>query len=489
MKPEAIIASDIRVVQAGRTLLDGISFRLNAGDHLAITGKSGSGKTSLARVMAGLLFSQGKIEYQQADQSSSIRIAYMPPSETWKNHSNVSDFYYQQRFNSCDAEDVETVAISLGKNQNHQTAVDHWLEQFQLAHRRNAPLIQLSNGEQKKLQLIRHLLEQPDVLIIDQAFTGLDTGSRDTLLEVLEKISATTTLIIIADHHMLPAFVTQVAELNEGRLQQWTSRENYQPKTENKHVFATQFLPLTVHAHSEEAVIDMQDVTIKYGEKKLLQHINWTVRNGEGWLIRGHNGAGKSTLLSLITADNPQAYSQNIKLFGRRRGSGESIWDIKKQIGFVSPELHKFFDTGITVYQAIGSGFFDIMGLYRQLSKEQNDAILRWMLVLGLEEKANQPLSALPAGQQRWVLIARAMVKQPKVLALDEPCQGLDAAQSEAFLSLVTKLHAATNVTLLYISHYATEVPASVNNLLELENGKIKKIISHHHQQQAITQQ
>ncbi|MDF2381024.1 ATP-binding cassette domain-containing protein [Nostoc ellipsosporum NOK] len=488
MKPEAIIASDIRVVQAGRTILDGISFRLNAGEHLAITGNSGSGKTALARVLAGMLFSQGKIEYQQADSSKSIRIAYMPPSETWKNNSNVSDFYYQQRFNSCDAEDVETVDASLRKQPVTETAINYWLEQFGLDHRRQSPLIQLSNGEQKKLQLIRHLLVQPDILIIDQAFTGLDTGSRHTLLDVLESISAVTTLIIITDHHILPSFITHIAELQEGRLHQWATKENYIPQTNSPHNFATQFLPLTVHAQSNEIVIDMQQVTIKYGEKKLLDNINWTVRDGEGWLIRGHNGAGKSTLLSLITADNPQAYSQNISLFGRRRGSGESIWDIKKQIGFVSPELHKYFDTGITVYQAIGSGFYDVMGLYKALDKAQNDAVMRWMLVLGLEEKANQPLSSLPAGQQRWVLIARAMVKQPKVLALDEPCQGLDAIQSQRFLSLVTKLHAATNVTLLYISHYATEVPASVNNILELENGKIKAITSPQ-QQQAIIQQ
>lgn len=474
MKPESIIVNDIRVTAGNRVLLDGISFQLLPGEQLAILGRSGSGKTTLARVLAGLQFAKGTIAYKRDEKSCSPKVVYMAASETWKNHSNVSDFYYQQRFNSCDAEDVETVLASLTRSSKDINSVQQWLRHFNMEHRSATPLIQLSNGEQKKLQLIRALLQEPDVLIIDQPFSGLDAASRSTLEQVLAALTNSTRIILITDHNNIPAFITHVALLENGRLQAWTTRENFHYQQETADEMMFDMLQLPRLEHSGAPVITMEGVTIQHGQKKLLNNINWVVYGGEGWLIRGHNGAGKSTLLSLVTADNPQAYSQQLQLFGRKRGSGESIWDIKKRVGLVSPELHKYFDRGTSVYQAIGSGFFETMGLFRALSSTQHKQVLQWISVLNLSASKDKLLSALPDSQQRWVLIARAMVKNPAILALDEPCQGLDAVQTAQFLKLVEEVHRHTGVTLLYITHYAGEVPASVNNILELENGNVR---------------
>src|SRR5688572_13384763 len=115
----------------------------------------------------------------------------------------------------------------------------------------------------------------------------------------------------------------------------------------------------------------MKKVSVQYGDKIILDEVNWKVMKGERWLLSGPNGAGKSTLLSLITADNPKAYANSIFLFGKKRGSGESIWDIKKKIGFISPELHLFFDQGTSCFDVIASGLFDTIGLFRQLSAAQ----------------------------------------------------------------------------------------------------------------------
>lgn len=469
MTTPAIIAKDIKAVQYGKTVLDHISFLLEAGQHLAILGPGGSGKTSLLQALAGLLFIHGEVVY-----STKPRIAFIQQAGTIKNRANMADFYYQQRFNSCDAEDAITLLEELQKNETAGDAdIQTLLQRFHLQHRQHSPLIQLSNGELKKMQLISHLLHKPELLLIDKPFTGLDKESRNVLHRIINELAAEgLTIIMAADAKEIPSCITHIAELDNGRLINYTEKKNFSFTPAAMDPFDMALLPALRSPVYSGPVIGMKDITIRYGTTTILDRLNWTVNSGECWLVSGHNGAGKSTLLSLVTADNPQAYSQQLSLFGKRRGTGESIWDIKQKIGFVSPELHKYFDTGISVFQAIGSGFFDTMGLYRQLTTEQEEIVFDWIYFFQLEAFANKALSFLSASQQRLVLIARAMVKNPLLLALDEPCQGLDEQQTAAFAQLIDLFHAETNVTILYISHYTEDVPACITNILALNKGK-----------------
>jgi molybdate transport system ATP-binding protein len=215
----------------------------------------------------------------------------------------------------------------------------------------------------------------------------------------------------------------------------------------------------------------MVNTTVRYGDTTILDGINWEVKKGEKWNVSGPNGAGKSTILSLITADNPQAYANEIWLFDKRRGSGESIWDIKKKIGFVSPELHQYFDFSASSFEVIASGLFDTIGLFRGLTVEQEESVLLWMPLLGLSELRTKRLSQLSTGQQRMVLLARALIKNPPVLILDEPCQGLDDEQAGYFKNLIDRLCGAFNTTLIYVSHYRQELPDCINKFLQLKNG------------------
>ncbi|HZE83259.1 MAG TPA: ATP-binding cassette domain-containing protein, partial [Puia sp.] len=224
-----------------------------------------------------------------------------------------------------------------------------------------------------------------------------------------------------------------------------------------------------------EIAVKMVDVQIRYGETTILKGIDWEVRNGERWSLAGPNGAGKSTILSLITADNPQAYANKIWLFDRRRGSGESIWDIKQKIGFVSPELHLYFDHGATCNEVIASGLFDTIGLFRRLSPDQEACAHLWMQLLSLGEVRTRRLAQLSTGQQRMVLLARALIKNPPLLILDEPCQGLDEEQTLYFCNLISTLCEAFGTTLIYVSHYQQEIPHCVNRFLRLENGSVVK--------------
>jgi molybdate transport system ATP-binding protein len=214
------------------------------------------------------------------------------------------------------------------------------------------------------------------------------------------------------------------------------------------------------------------NVTIRYGDKTILDHINWEVKKGERWSVSGPNGAGKSTLLSLITADNPQAYANELYLFDQRRGSGESIWDIKRRIGFVSPELHVYFDRGTSCFDVIASGLFDTIGLFRQLSSSQQEQVQAWIQLLQLQSLQRKPLFQLSLGQQRMVLLARALVKNPPLLILDEPCQGLDSAQINYFKQLINRL-CAIGATLVYVSHNVNDILECITNIARLENGRL----------------
>jgi molybdate transport system ATP-binding protein len=214
----------------------------------------------------------------------------------------------------------------------------------------------------------------------------------------------------------------------------------------------------------------MRNVNVAYGERTVLRDLSWTVRAGERWAVLGPNGSGKSTLLSLIAADHPQAYANDIRLFGRRRGSGESIWEIKRDIGLVSPELHLYFSEPLTAVETIATGFFDVLSK-RPTSPEQRGAIAELLAEFGISRLADRPFARLSTGEQRLVLLLRALVKRPRLLILDEPFQALDpAAIAHARSWLDANLR--PEQAMLFVSHYEEEIPGSVSQRLHLDRGK-----------------
>jgi len=467
----SIILNNVTVQQAGDLLLDRISFTLNAGDHLAVFGASGSGKSLLAKVLKGDLPHTGMIEYKRAGRRVQPVIAYVPAVHPLKDHIPAIDLYDQQRFHTNTTADAVSLTGALLRK-GTAASVAQWLEKFQLTHHAHTPLTRLSYGELKKMQLIGHLLAGPDILILDRVFTGLDAKSRKILHTVINQLATEgVTIILITDRHELPASITHFVEMSEGAVINYAPVEKLGFMETMQHRKPDVPLPALKKAYHIGPLIAMKQVNIRSGNTLLLNNINWQVNNGECWLIKGHNGAGKSTLLSLINGDNPQAYAQQISLFGKKRGSGESVWDIKRRIGFVSPELQHFFDGNIPVFQAVGSGLFDTLGLFRKLDETQVQKVNEWLSFFSLQDKAHHPMTALSGGEQRLVLIARALIKDPLMLALDGPCQGLDDNQSGMVVRLLERIHSETGMTLLFISHYEDEVPSCVKHIMELENG------------------
>ena len=456
----------------GSKVLTDISFSLTEDDCLAIVGPVGSGKTTLAKALSGRLFRTGSVYFKSRTNRVHPSILLVEQQHHFKNRSNMQDFYLQQRFNSADSGDAYTIREELSNEDEELVA--YWLGFFMLSHLIDKPLVTLSNGENKRLQLVKSVLRDPDWLILDNPFLGLDVEGREILSTCLEKLRENSVqFILINSPAALPACVNRVMYLEEGRVT-WdgpvSAYESFRrvDKFVFNHTVMDDLIKSAQVYETFQQAVHMNDVTIAYGEKVILSGIHWEVNSGARWALSGPNGAGKSTLLSLITADNPQAYSQDIILFDRKRGTGESIWDIKKRIGYVSPELHVYFREPANVFNVVGSGLFDTLGVYKKISEDQHKRIALWLGVFGISHLSQRMFQQISTGEQRMVLLARALVKNPPLLILDEPCQGLDEEQIHRVKEILNYICSNSQTTLIYVSHYSSDIPDCVNQYFKL---------------------
>ncbi len=220
-------------------------------------------------------------------------------------------------------------------------------------------------------------------------------------------------------------------------------------------------------------LIELHHVTVRLGRRRILDDVTWTMRRGESWALLGPNGSGKTTLLSLIQGDNPQAYALNLRLFGQKPETTQTLWHLRRQIGWLSPELHLHYPPVWSCLNVICSGFFNTVGLYEPCTSRQRAAARDWLRRFGLAGCAGISFGELSLGDQRLVLLARAVVKKPKLLVLDEPCQGLDATHRHSIMATVDRLIGQTRAGLIFVTHHAKEMPACITHVLELKSGRI----------------
>ncbi|WP_317124675.1 ATP-binding cassette domain-containing protein [Pelobium manganitolerans] len=456
-----------------------LNWIVKKGENWALGGVSGSGKTALAKAIIGDLDVAGSVE-TNFDLTSSLRpeTLYVESWYQFKNVEGVANFYYQQRYTSQQAKETLTVNAELahfGKEKSlNLSDTKSLINALGFAELSNSQLIELSSGEHKKLQLVKALWLQPQLLIIDQPYTGLDAASRKNLNRLLDNAAEKgTTLILISNDEELPSCVNRYAAIANGKLKILDSA----PSSDFAEADLQRELPKFLKqapVYQSEQIAKMVNVNISYGNKKVLKNINWEVKAGEKWLLQGHNGSGKSTLLSLINGDHPQSYANELYLFGKKRGSGESIWDIKQHIGLISPEFHWYFDSNATVWESVASGLYDSVGLFARLPYSKAKQVDETVEYFGLTDCKNERLANLPLGKQRLVLLARTVIKNPELLILDEPCQGLDKAQTEYFNHLVSEL-SQHGMTIIYVGHFEAQLPKCLSKKLVLSHGEVIK--------------
>lgn len=418
------------------------------------------------------LNASGKTQYvdRLRKQLASDSVRYIAFCDSYGAATDKS-YYLQLRWNRHDIDaETPTTGEALERsflltgpdNEERRQLQRHLYELFGMESLLDKYVITLSSGELRKFQLIKTLMAHPRTLILDNPFIGLDAETRDQLKQLLLRLvceQGLTLYLVLSRNEDVPAYVTETIWMTD----EATFRSTPAPLSDEKR---EALLNLKPHDNDywSDIVADLHQVSIRYDNRTILHNLDWTIRNGERWALTGRNGSGKSTLLSLICADNPQAYACDITLFGHQRGSGESIWDIKKHIGYVSPELHRSYQRNLPSLQIVASGQKDTVGLYTRANEEEKQLCRWWMWLFGVDHLADRPFLTLSSGEQRMVLLARAFVKDPELLILDEPLHGLDAHRQQLAKDIINTFCQRNNKTLIMVTHYQAELPSCITH-------------------------
>lgn len=490
MNSSLLSMQDISIRYPGKLPFENISFEIIEGENVALIGENNSMMVAFMDAIAGrAIVSKGKVEYDfmekmTKDENDTLHssspyhyIAYLSSDHQFRSLTGVNESYYQQRYNSQDSENSLTVEKYLSGTRS-KTGNQYWtfekvVEKLHLIKLLEEHVIKLSNGETKKVRLAAAILQSPEILLLDHPFTGIDVDTREEISQLINEISQSgITIIMSTSAGEIPGCISHVTLCKkDNSLHHFSKEEFHQQRLPNYQQPDQELLTSLIEKKQTkkfDIMVKMENVSVRYGENIILDKINWTIRQGERWSLSGPNGVGKTTLLSLINGDNPQAFANNIILFDRKKGSGESIWDIKKNIGFFSAELFQFFPLHITCLATVESGFFDTMGLFRPVPSSMKNTAMKWLKLMKIDHLARKPLRSITAAERRFCLLARALVKNPLLLILDEPCQGLNAQEKLFIREIIDSICRQTNITLIYVSHYEEEIPESVMKFYEL---------------------
>ncbi|MEW6753577.1 MAG: ATP-binding cassette domain-containing protein [Candidatus Latescibacterota bacterium] len=494
---------------AGRPVLQQVDWTLRAGEHWAVLGANGSGKSLLAAALGRRARpSRGRILFFDGDGHPRLypergEVARVSAEEL---DALVGGGYHQARWHSFEGEASPTVdRVLTGESLEfvsvHQVGPTRTPAAVYRQRRREAVerlgigplldrrLLHLSHGEGRRVLIARALMASARLLVLDDPYTGLDRASRDALARVIADLlghAEPTVLFLTARPDEVPQGVAGVLCLEGGRAMARAPGsappdlrargQSAAPSTQGHPTAAPPRGPRPASAAPVgEPLIEVEAACVTYGATRILDGVDWTVRQGERWALLGPNGSGKSTLLSLILGDNPQAYANRIRVFGRPRGSGESIWEVKARIGWVAPELQRYYPPETPLASVVASGHSDSLGAYRPCSANELARARAWLDALELGPLAGHPFGDLSAGERRLGLLARALVKDPSLLVLDEPCQALDPRQRERVLELLERLGAGGDVTWVCVAHRPDELPGCLTHGLELERGRVRR--------------
>jgi molybdate transport system ATP-binding protein len=464
-----------------RILLEGVTWEIRAGEHWAVVGPNGAGKSTLVKALIGEVpIVRGEIF--PFEPARLRRQAACLSFESQRTLIALEDRREEQQAFSGRMEGGARVGdfIQMPRREAKQRASD-LLDRIQISPLLDRRVRELSSGEMRRFQIGLALSNDPRLLILDEPYDGLDSRYQSELARIINELMDPERSVVLVTHRRreIPQNATHVIGVRAGRIIFQGRREKLLDSRWMDRLYASSPVPgskLPAVARnsprplitSSEVLVDLRNVTVRHRAVALFENLSWTVRRGQHWAVCGPNGSGKSTLMSLVVGDHPQAYANNVSVLGMRRGAGVSIRETKAAIGVVSAELQVSYRKAITAADVVISGFFDSIGVYRKASQDQMDAAEAWIQSFGLQTLASKRFNHLSHGEQRMVLLARSMVKPPRLLVLDEPCQGLDIANRRLILKAVDRIAAKGFTTILFISHHPDEIPACTTHCLLL---------------------
>lgn len=474
-RQSAIQLASLTVDFDERFQLTDIDWQIDPGQHWMITGTNGSGKSALAAVLAG------------AGDILSGSIQGLPPKVALVSYEAQAELIEaERRKDDADIMDVISegtpVREILQEDCLDADLAARLIAQFGLSALLDRAFRKLSTGESRKVLLIRALTCKPDLLILDEPFDGLDAATHKMLAQHLESLVGQVPMVLVLNRFdECPDFISDIAYVDKGHLLHRVKRRDQQAfsdlyqllhlKTSDLEVPRVDPVSSLPPLDPAQPLVRLKDVSIRYGDVTIFENLSWTIERNQHWQLTGPNGSGKTGLLSLITGDHPQCYVNDIVVFGFQRGNGESIWQIKQFIGYVSTALQWEYRVGTSLRNVIISGFYDSIGLYSKYTDRQREIADEWLAVLGMSERADEPFNKLSYGDQRLLLIARSMVKHPPLLILDEPCLGLDDMNRQLVLALIEKICAGSETSVIYVNHHPEDKVAGIEHHLALGTG------------------
>ncbi len=468
----------ISLVYRARPALRDIHWRLTLGQQWACLGPNGAGKTSLAKIISrqATHFSGELWRSSELEKAGVAYVCFEQARALCEQDKKRDDSEFR-----ADASDPGTAVQSLILNGRHPNkAFKYWVERLHMEHFLHRGLRFISTGEMRKALLVKAILSQPSLLILDSPLDGLDLCSQKEMQIIINELlqSRITVLMLCRQMEDVPAGITHVLVLDNGEVLGCDTRERVFANTGIKARMdpplpkLRRLPPPSLRPYAlpvGKPLLELNNIGVQYGDLTVLHNVDWTLSVGTHCSISGPNGCGKTTLLSLITGDNHKAYGQDITLFGIRRGSGESVWDIKQKFGQLDTQLQLSFARGMRALEVVVSGFFDTIGLYDEWGDTQRNTAEQWLCALGMADYLHESFDALSFGLQRMVLLARAMVKSPIILILDEPTLGLDGHHRKLMLHAIDHIAKNSDTQIIFVSHSAGETPTCINQHLSFE--------------------
>lgn len=473
-----------------RSQLKVAHFAIHPGEHWSVFGVNGAGKSVLSSLLSGNRVESGNyvIYGDEFDPTRDcLFVSFEEQQNLWQRDNRLDMSEYDERAQDKGTLVEQLITSSRSSLQHDESLLSHIVKRLQLKDLLDKGIRFLSSGQIRKALIARALYGatsgKAKLLILDDPLESIDRNARVEIETAITEVQQSedsgglfsTLLLCRREQDILPgtthlALIEDLNLIKQGPIADVQNGDDYLritaivPRIPDR-------LPASKVSDSLEhegydKLIELKSVSASYGEQQVFSGLDWSMSIDDHVLIEGPNGCGKSTLLSLIDGENHKAYGQEVILFGRRKGSGESIWDLKSNFGIVSNELHNKYVKGWKVLDVVVSGFYDSVGLYDDSGAAEWDRARSWLATLSIDFLEKAYYHEISFGQQRLVLLARAMVKQPKILILDEPCVGLDDYHRQLIIGTLDLIASQSDTRIIYVSHVSDEYPSCINSKL-----------------------